>query len=153
MFEEDWKEKDKTTTKTPPISAPQFDDLQNKSQLLSSILPYPHSPAVLIYALKEMSFHSFVNNAIFFIADKLDGLSHGMHKREKQNSTTMEDYLQLSDDYYKRKSTPGKKMVRSLSVFVHICVSGNACVLFVTQNQYDKNRNAFLLVHEMVVGG
>ncbi|XP_076464262.1 uncharacterized protein LOC143296296 [Babylonia areolata] len=44
--------------------------------------------------------------------DKLDGLAHGMHKSEKQSSTSMEDYLQLSDDYYKRKSTPGKKMVR-----------------------------------------
>lgn len=43
------------------------------------------------------------------ITDKLDGLSHGMHKREP--TTTMEDYLQLADDYFARKTIPGKKMV------------------------------------------
>ena len=55
----------------------------------------------------------------FLFTDKLDGLSHGMHKREKESSTTMEDYLQLSDDYFKRKSTPGKKMV---SLPAYTCV-------------------------------
>lgn len=45
-----------------------------------------------------------------FLVDKLDGLSHGMHKREAAG-TTMEDYLQLADDYFARKTKPGKKMV------------------------------------------
>ncbi|XP_041832240.1 YLP motif-containing protein 1 isoform X2 [Melanotaenia boesemani] len=45
--------------------------------------------------------------------DKLDGLvSGGKRKREGEQSSDLEDYLQLPDDYATRMSEPGKKRVR-----------------------------------------
>ncbi|XP_010901821.2 YLP motif-containing protein 1 isoform X2 [Esox lucius] len=45
--------------------------------------------------------------------DKLDGLMiGGKRKREGQNMTGMDDFLQLPDDYDTRHSEPGKKRVR-----------------------------------------
>lgn len=41
--------------------------------------------------------------------DRLDGLAR--RKRSDDNPKTLEDWLQLSDDYEERSSTPGKKRV------------------------------------------
>ena len=47
-----------------------------------------------------------IDMTFWLFLDKLDGLSHGIHKH-----TSMEDYLQLSNEYYVKKNTPGQKMV------------------------------------------
>jgi hypothetical protein len=60
---------------------------------------------------------------IFWFPDRLDGL--GKRRKAEGKPQTLEDWLQLTDDYDRRKTTPGKKMVR-LSTIITTNVSSLA---------------------------
>jgi hypothetical protein len=44
------------------------------------------------------------------LTDRLDGLAK--RRKAEDKPQTLEDWLQLTDDYDRRKTTPGKKMVK-----------------------------------------
>jgi hypothetical protein len=52
---------------------------------------------------------------IFWLADRLDGLAK--RRKTEDKPQTLEDWLQLTDDYDRRKTTPGKKMVKYCKSF------------------------------------
>jgi hypothetical protein len=49
---------------------------------------------------------------ILWFTDRLDGLAK--RRKTEDKPQTLEDWLQLTDDYDRRKTIPGKKMVKLL---------------------------------------
>jgi hypothetical protein len=62
----------------------------------------------------------FIIYDIFWFTDRLDGLAK--RRKTEDKPQTLEDWLQLTDDYDRRKTTPGKKMVK-LFIFITMNIS------------------------------
>ncbi len=55
---------------------------------------------------------------VLYVTDKLDGIS--LNKWKHHETQSLEDFMQLPDDYNTRHSLPGQKRVGTLTLHIHL---------------------------------